>query len=59
MIRGRNKKAKVNKVIVAVAPIKINVSSSIPKVEPNRKLFKGIAEPAEDKMKIPRANEIR
>ena len=45
--------------MVAVAPIKIKVPSSIPKVEPNRKLFSGMAEPAEDKMKIPSANDIK
>ena len=56
---GRRIRAKLTSVTVAVAPIRYSVSSSIPRIEPNRKLFSGTAEPAADRIKMPSAREIR
>ena len=59
MIRGRRRKAKDTSVTVATPPTSIMDASSMPKIDPNRKLFSGTAEPAADRMKIPAAKAIR
>ena len=59
MISGLRISAKLTNVIVAVVPISRRLSSSMPRIEPNRKLFSGTAEPAADRMKMPRARAVR
>jgi len=59
MINGRRIKAKVTRVTVATPPTKIIDASSTPRIDPKRKLLRGTAEPAAERIKIPMAKAIR
>ena len=59
MINGRRINAKVNRVTVATPPTKIIEASSTPRIDPKRKLLRGTAEPAAERIKIPMARAIR
>ena len=59
MINGRRINAKVTRVTVATPPTKIIDASSTPRIDPKRKLLRGTAEPAAERIKIPMAKAIR
>ena len=59
IISGRRISANVTSVTVATPPTKMRDASSTPRMDPNRKLFNGTADPAADRIKIPMANAIR
>ena len=59
MISGRSSHENETRVTVATTPSSNSDSSSSPKIEPNRKLLKGTADPAADNMNIPSARAMR
>jgi len=58
-ISGRNSTANEARVTVATPPKRSIEGSSMPRIEPNRKLWRGTAEPAADRIKMPAASAMR